>query len=144
MRENHSRMLRLDPEDFGEIEIFAREILGCGCPDDVFRDISVENDPDSFEGLPVEFLIKIGGRLMVGVVPLSQTDEALPLLRQLLETGRDLRDREGFNRFRLVFISDDPEKMQKSIEKKLNGFSGLDDRIHAHAVRPGSLPHCCK
>jgi len=137
-------LIELEPEDFGEIEIFAREVLGCGCPDDVFLDISVEKDPASFAGPPVEFLMKIGGRLMIGVTPESRSDEAANQLQRLLETGRNLRDREGFNRFRLVFISDDQANMQKSIEKKLNGFSGLDDRVHAHAVRPGSLPHCCK
>ena len=137
-------MIELEPEDFREIEIFAREVLGCGCPDEVFHNISVEKDPASFAGLPVDYLVRIGGRLMIGVTPELHSDEAASQLQRLLETGRDLRDREGFNRFRLVFISDDPANMQKSIEMNLTGFSGLDDRIHVHAVRPGSLPRCCQ
>lgn len=55
------------PGQTKDLVLFVRQGLGCGCPDEVFSDIRIEPRPKSFEGLPVDCLMKIGGRLMIAV-----------------------------------------------------------------------------
>ena len=92
------------------IKSFVQNNLGCGCSDEVFSFIQVEKNPDDFHSLPVDYLITIGNRLLIGICLYENLDVgAIKNISRSLSAGKKLRDRNGFNRFRLVVASDSSE-----------------------------------
>ena len=115
--------------------------LGCGCPAEVFEDIRIEPRPESFAGLPVDTLVRIGGRLLVAVCAGSRWGDVADRLATLVETGKELRDREGYNRFRLVVACDDAKTAAPVFEDRFGRLKNPDERLHVHVIEPSALPH---
>ena len=131
MKENEARL----------IKSFVQENLGCGCPDEVFSSIQIEKDPDAFDGLPIDYLITIGNRLLIGICFYENLNiGAIKDIKRSLYAGIKLRDRNGFNRFRLVVVSDVKESVFEKVRKEHDNFSGLDDRVHLHLIRTSMIP----
>jgi len=99
------------PEDNREIVSFVRMGLGCDCPEEVFSDIRIEPPPRGFDGLSVDLLVRIGGRLLVAVCTTAGQAVVMKKLHPLLLAGKGLRDRDGFNRFRLVIGAGEEETL---------------------------------
>jgi len=118
------------------IEQFTRDTLGCSCPDEVFRTVSVETNPPAFRDAGPARLLRIGGRLLVLLLELRGQD-TLPLER-LFSRGRQLRDAGGYNRFRLVVAA--PLAMHPSLGVRFARLDGLDERLHLHLITPDQLP----
>ena len=134
--------MKLTPEDTQAVISFVREGLGCGCPDEVLQDIRIEADPYSFAGQPIDYLMRVGGRLLVAISMSFRWAVVTGQLRRLLETGKNLRDQEGFNRFRLVITSNEPENVTAALQEQFVGLTGMDNKVHLHVVRPSALPSC--
>ena len=80
---------------------FVREVIGCDCPDEIFRRVEVRAGSTAVKSCPADCELRIGGRLLVVVT--SEPVEALSgsrLERVILE-GKQARDQGQFNRFRL-------------------------------------------
>ena len=137
-------VIKLTPEDTQAVVSFVREGLGCGCRDEVLHDIQIEPHPYSFAGQPIDYLVRIGGRLLLAISMSSGWAEVAEELRRLLETGKNLRDRNGFNRFRLVVSSDEPENTTAALQEQFTGLTGMDNKVHLHVVRPSALPSCLR
>ena len=137
-------MIQPEGHEKQDLISFVREGLGCGCPDEVFLDIQIEPRPHAFTGLPVDILVRIGGRLLVAVCMASREGEVEGRLGPLFAIGKGLRDRDGFNRFRLVVASDEAEGIAPACEDRFRRLSGADDRLHLHVVRPSALPACLR
>ena len=120
----------------GEIKTFVQQTLGCGCPEEVFSHIDCQlNIPlDTFL---LSHRINIGNKLLVFIVELKGHDSLREALTSLLDAGKKERDSGGFNRFRLVLASDNPDLMQKHA---FDIFDTLekDERIHLHVVHKNS------
>jgi len=116
------------------IKDFAVNILGCACPEEVFSSIRLEEPPMPIGGHKPTFAIRIGGRLMIlgfaGEMIRSRDDS----LAAIVADGTRMRDRERFNRLRIVVISDDPE-CEKAIRAGFAAIPGVDDRVHLHVVK---------
>ena len=136
--------IELTPEDTRAVVSFVQEALGCGCPDEVLQDIQIEAHPYSFAGQPIDYLVRIGGRLLLAISMSSRWAEVAGKLRRLLETGKNLRDRNGFSRFRLVVSSDEPENPTAALQEQFIGLAGMDDKVHLHVIRPSALPRCLR
>ena len=119
---------------------FIRDVLGCTCPDEVLADIVVVPDPDGFAGLPVDFLLRVGGRLMVGIWASDAPGDVGEILSRCFSAGRALRDAEGFNRFRLVVASDDPDADANRLRPAFDGLAALDAKLHLHVIARSQLP----
>lgn len=131
----------LTPSEKHILKSFVQDGLGCGCPDAVFSAIQVQKNPSAFNGLPVEFLIAVGGRLLVGISLSGSLDNGINAdIKKSLALGKQLRDSAGFNRFRLVVPSEDLGGIVADVQEQYNGISGLDNRIHLHAVNPSVIP----
>jgi hypothetical protein len=117
-----------------EVKDFVVNVLGCGCPEEVFSSILLETAPGPIGGILLAFSIRIGGRLMV----LGVAGEKLRLpnesLATLVAAGMGIRDGEGFNRLRIVVISDDPE-FEAMLRPAFARVPGLDERVHLHVVK---------
>jgi hypothetical protein len=61
-------------------------------------------------------------------------------VQRLLEAGRRYRDRNGFNRFRLVVASRQSAGPGQAGQVALSHLAGLDDRVHLHVVAASDLP----
>ena len=117
--------------DFDEIvKDFVRNSLGCDCSEDVFRHIENERNTEA-GGFMLKNKINVGGRLLVYVV-----DADANILREipaLVSMGKKERDSRGFNRFRLVLVSDDI-KMRKRGFEAFKAIGVPDERIHLHII----------
>ena len=113
---------------------FIKDVLGCTCPDEVLADIQVVPDPDGFAGLPVDFLLRVGGRLLVGVCLTPMAFETAEILAACVSSGKSLRDSWGFNRFRLVVAFTDPGARASGLERWFKALPGIDERSHFHVV----------
>ena len=119
------------------IKQFVRDVLGCGCPDDVFEQIIVSEQSDL---VPVANTVyEIGGRLLVMLVHPCDWQASKVSLEQLVIAGRRHRDRHGFNRFRLVVASDDTELI-KQLPVMFEALTNIDEKMHLHVMHPQRLP----
>ena len=119
---------------------FVREVIGCDCPDEIFRRVEVRSGSTAVKSCPADYELRIGGRLLVVVT--SEPVEALSgsrLERVILE-GKQARDRGKFNRFRLVVqarnVAQDKDKLSRAFE----GVSGKDEKTHVHVVGRSEVP----
>jgi hypothetical protein len=119
------------------IKHFVREHLGCACPDKVFENITVTEQSDIFSSANTVY--EIGGRLFVAVfVPADWHDISIQL-GKLVVDGKQFRDRHGYNRFRLVIVTDDDDA-EKDLQRIFNDLPGIDDKTHLHVIRSNILP----
>jgi hypothetical protein len=124
----------------GTIERFVRGTLGCGCPDEVFRSVSVERLPAVATRPPVLQLL-VGSRLVIHVVtPPPAGAPANGWLEQLAAQGRATRDRHGYNRFRRVLATDAAGPQRAELEARFARAVTGDERAHLYCVRPDLLP----
>ena len=114
------------------VQDLVRDRLGCTCPDSVFERITLE----CRGGGSPEADIRIGGRLLVHLRRPGSAAAAEAALEGWLAAGREARDREGCNRFRLVLgLEARPEEAERLHGRFLN-LSGGDPRLHLHLIAP--------
>jgi len=131
----------LTPEEKQELISFVREGLGCGCPNEVFSFIQIKKKPDVLHGLPIDYLVTIGDRLLVGICLSKSLDSGIDEdIKKSLATAKQLRDSAGFNRFRLVVASNKADSIAPAIQEQFNSLTGLDDRVHLHVIGPSRIP----
>ena len=112
------------------IERFVRDILGCSCPDEVFRDIGRAALTDA----PWYLQIRVGGRLLIYLADADRADSLPALVAAALHHGVAERDRDGFNRFRLVLCGAAPEGLRAVAEQAFADAPERDERTHLHLV----------
>ncbi len=121
------------------LTLFVRQVLGCNCPEAVFKHIENARDISLPSGIVLRNRIRIGNRLLIYVVSAETEAFMKDSLPELVRAGRDERDRLGFNRFRLVLASDNPEALEKTAERTFNALPYLDDNIHLHLVEKSAV-----
>ncbi len=113
------------------VKEFIRDSLGCGCDEEVFRHIMVERGV-RVGGATLVRKINVGNRLLVYVLEAgADTIKQLPLL---VKAGRGERDARGFNRFRLVLLSND-KNLKRAAFDAFNAIEPLDEKVHLHVLR---------
>jgi hypothetical protein len=113
---------------------FVRNVLGCGCPEEVLQSIRLDCGP-LIPGLDIEATrLDVGGRLLVWVVPASVMQPLPALVAALVEAGIAERDRAGFNRFRLVLACAEPAEVDPPARAAFDARPRPDDRVHLHVV----------
>lgn len=122
----------------GSVQQFVRTVLGCSCPAEVFRSVTLEDNPRAFADLVPARLLRIGGRLLVLLLEARERDAPALPLEQLFARGRQLREAEACNRFRLVVAA--PAAVAQPLAERFARLEGLDERLHLHVVDPGQLP----
>lgn len=113
------------------IKSFARE-LGCNCEDSVFNQIVI-GMPSIFSGENPgwDMQIMIGFRLLISIAPVQKLKSINEDIVKILQAGKEIRDKHGLNRFRLVLLGEVDKDLYEACEKKAQG---LDDRIHVHVI----------
>lgn len=111
------------------VKEFVRKTLGCDCDEEVFMHIGNEHDA-SAAGFRLMNKINIGNRLLVYIAEPGDLQKLMPAL---IKAGRDERDARGFNRFRLVLVSDDAALRERAF-KAFKKLPEVDEKIHLHVV----------
>ena len=119
---------------------FVRDVLGCGCPDEVLQSITVTRGRLAPEVGSDIARLDAGGQLLVYVVQVSSTEPLDALVPAALETGLGDRDGHGFNRFRLVLATADPGGTEAAAREAFGSYELPDDRVHLHVVSVRDCP----
>ncbi len=129
----------MKPQGSQAIEIFVRSTLGCKCPDEVFRDLSI--DPNASGDVVLRFTrLAVGGRLLIYVLG-PQTSDGLPgRIHGLACQGVQERNACGYNRFRLVVATGESLGLEAAVTQAFNRAAGTDDRAHVHLVAARDVP----
>jgi len=118
---------------------FVRDVLGCGCPEEVLRSITVDRSR-LILGLDAEVArLDVGGRLLVYVVPAPASRKLRSVVAAAVEAGIAERDRRSFNRFRLVLACADPSAIEQPARDAFEACRRPDDRVHLHVVSSAEL-----
>jgi hypothetical protein len=56
------------------------------------------------------------------------------------ECRKKERDEKGLNRFRLVLVFDDPEKVRPGAERQFEELRGSDEKVHLHVISRKDFP----
>ncbi|MDJ0893015.1 MAG: hypothetical protein QNK18_17710 [Gammaproteobacteria bacterium] len=115
------------------VQGFIRGTLGCTCPDDVFANIASARDV-AIGSVILNRRIDVGRRLLVYLLESDDPDLLSRQMPELIDHGTAERNREGFNRFRLVVASRNTECMSRPAQQAFDETERSDERIHLHVV----------
>ena len=118
-----------------EIKRFVQEKLGCSCPEEVFDHIDYRKED---HGIP-ERRIHVGGRLLIYIISTDGKPDIQALIGPVLEQGVEERDHNGFNRFRVVFVSSHPETLRSSSEHAFRKSRYKDEKTYLHVVNESDV-----
>jgi len=123
-----------------ELTAFIRNVLGCGCPPEVFERVD-ESPSEASQRAGVTRRIDVGGRLLIYLVEPDDLERIVAQMPDWISAGRAERDAAGMNRLRLVIavLPADPAELVP-IESAFAAVAGTDDRLHLHIVRPDQIP----
>ena len=119
---------------------FIRDVLGCGCPDEILADVTGEQRPGAFAGLPVRALVRVGGRLLIGVCEGDALARRADALAACVAEGKRVLEGGGYNRFRLVVAAGRGAGAEPALRTRFDALQFLDGRLHLHVVDAGTLP----
>ena len=119
------------------IKRFVQNVLGCNCPDEVFKQIEIRNvqSPTS----PHTRNITIGGRLLIYIWKADERKEIQEGLIAMLEAGKRERDARGLNRFRAVLAVEHPQTLESQINYHFSQFENKDEGLHIHVIHVNDL-----
>jgi hypothetical protein len=115
------------------IKAFTRDVLGCDCPEEVFDKIVCQSDVQIESELTLSYKINIGDKLLIYILLLDQRNKLGSELPKLIEAGEKERNDRGFNRFRLVLLSENPDFIKDDAHTLFQQLE-KDEKIHLHIV----------
>lgn len=127
------------PIDSQAIAGFVRGTLGCGCPDEVFDSIVIEQATSPDPAAPYVRLL-VGDRLLIYVIEARDLERARAAMSMLARKGLEERDRYGLNRFRLVVATDQPTQPMTAAAASFADETGMDERAHLHVIAADLVP----
>ena len=119
------------------LKAFIRDALGCGCPEEAFENMTCQKE--TLADTPGT-LIEVGGRLLVFLWHPTNPVDIPEKLKDLVKAGRSKRDALGFNRFRLVMLSEESPIPPADIQNRFLEMIGDDDKAHLHILQPATVP----
>lgn len=120
------------------IKKFVRQVLGCTCPDKVFKQIEDKHVAPAVS--PHTRVITIGGRLLIFIWEVNELGQFKENLPAMLAAGQKERDERGLNRFRAVLATDESnQNIAAEAALYFSQFAGRDDRMHLHVVPQNAL-----
>ena len=119
---------------------FVREVVGCTCPDEVFKRVEVKMGSTAIRSCGADYEINVGGRLLI--VLSSEPVAALSpmLLEKVMAEGRKARDDGKFNRFRFIVQADKASEAGKKLLRAFEGLARKDEKIHLQVIPRREVP----
>ena len=122
------------------IEHFVRATLGCQCPDEVFRSVSIDQLRTADGAIGYTRLL-VGHRLLLYVLDATARDVDDGELADLAARGCRERNEHGYNRFRLVIAREEPASVSPAARQAFEHATGNDEQAHLHCLPRALLPH---
>ena len=116
------------------IKSFVKKTLGCECDDKIFELIESQQDVKVDNRYLLADKINIGNRLLIYVIALNDSNLLKNCLPALFSIGKKERDLSGFNRFRLVIVTEEKNLMTRIAETFFNDLVDKDDKMHLHVI----------
>ncbi len=116
------------------IKSFVKQTLGCECDDKVFELIESHEDVKVDNRYLLANKINIGNRLLIYVIVLNDPRLLKNCLPALFSIGKKERDLSGFNRFRLVRVTEEKNLIIRTAESFFNDLLDKDDKMHLHVI----------
>jgi len=117
---------------------FVQKTLGCGCPEEVFRQIESQADVPLDDHVRAG-RINVGNRLLIYVVEIKEEETLVSLLPFLIEKGKTERDSLQFNRFRLVLATEENSTIDQKAKALFEPIE-KDEKIHLHTIKRKDIP----
>ncbi len=119
---------------------FVREVIGCNCPDEVFRHIEIQRRSSAVKACPTDCELRIGGRLLI-VVTSEPVSRLSTHLAEIIAEGKRARDESKFNRFRLVVQTRNSDRESDELFQAFESLSHKDERTHVHVLGKTEVPN---
>jgi hypothetical protein len=121
------------------IKEFARNTLGCNCPEEVFQHIDCRTVVNIDENIVSAYEINIGNRLLIFAAAIDDVDSLRYVLSKLVRAGIKKRDEKKFNRFRLVLLSAGDIDIAEQASGIFSSFV-TDEKVHLHVINKDDFP----
>ena len=122
------------------IKVFVRQTLGCDCPEKVFEHIDCQHDIKLNNDISLSYKINIGNRLLIYIIEANDSNFVKSNLSTLVYVGKNERDKRGFNRFRLVIVSDKTNEIKQVAHTMFEVLEDKDEKVHLHIVNKNEFP----
>ena len=116
------------------VKTFVRERLGCQCPDSVFEQVDYQENAGIVDQNMITRRLLIGSRLLIYIVEPENGSSLSDLLPLFVKKAREERDRQGYNRLRVVIIADPVESVRSEVERVFAGIEAVDSKVHLHVL----------
>jgi len=117
-----------------ELRSFIRHTLGCSCPGEVFEHMIRQYDVELENGISINAKINVGNRLLIYVVEVDDPGLVERDLHAMISAGKNERDREGFNRFRLVLATERKREISDIGNRAFEALPDRDEKVHLHII----------
>jgi hypothetical protein len=119
---------------------FVREVSGCNCPDEVFRNIEIQRGSSAIKACSADCELRIGGRLLI-LVTSEPVANLSARLGQVIAEGKTARDEHEFNRFRLVVQTENTAQEREKLLRAFEEVAEKDERTHPHVLGKTEVPN---
>lgn len=114
-----------------QITPFVRQVLGCQCPQELFEQI--ETSIEQQGGLQYQRIL-IGQHLLVYLLGVDQVHGSYDVVSELLQAGITERDRQGYNRMRLVLLGSLTQEQAAVFVEAVKELTDSDPKAHLHLI----------
>jgi len=115
-----------------EIVYFTKNILGCGCDNNVFDSIDLK------ENFVLNCSIKLRKKIVIGkklLIYIADEDEVKPEeLGKVISEGIFERDSMGYNRLRLAIVFSNSKEISTEYLTVFGSLVDKDEKTHIHIV----------
>ena len=126
--------------DAATVTRFVREVIGCNCPDEVFRRIEIQRGSSVVKACLATCELRIGGRLLI-VVTAEPLARLAAHLAEVVAEGKRARDELRFNRFRLIVQTGRHGEESEQLVRAFESLPDKDERTHLHILAKGEVPN---
>ena len=122
---------------------FVQNSLGCACPPEVFENITLLENYRLCEYTILKYKLIIGGKLLIYVIENADYEFIENNLINAIFMGKAERNSTGLNRFRLVLVYKDIDKIKSTAEEYFSLMTEYEadaDKLHLHIIYPEDLP----
>ena len=116
-----------------KIKVFVKNTLGCGCPEKVFEKIDVSK-LQTVENEKEITRVVVGGTLLIYVIRPRLAGDFVDSVEAIGLAGKNDRDTNNYNRFRLVVSGFEHEVQQGKIAGRFSALFNTDEKMHIHFV----------
>ncbi len=121
-----------------EIKDFAVNILGCGCEESVFSRIDITDNYEITDDITIRKRILIGERLLIYIAEAEKL--RVGDLPRIVSHGLEERDSKGYNRLRVVAVSETPHSIKEKLEEEFMRIPAIDEKAHIHILSNKDVP----